>query len=97
MASASKIAQAATRNAKRAAGAPWAKEKPELLRTHPGWFVAYHEGRRVALEPSIEQLIGALDELLGRPRRPCEYHEIVARPAPRRGPSPRARRGWDAD
>lgn len=95
MASASKVAQAAPRKTRQVAGTAWAKEKAGLLRTHPGWFVAYREGRRVALEPSIEQLIGALDELFGRPRKPCEYYEVVGRLAPRRGPSPRAKRGWD--
>ena len=73
----------------------WASEKPELLQTHPGWFVAYQEGKRVALEPNLPRLVASLDARFGRPRRPCEYHEIVEQSLPRRGPSPRARRGWD--
>lgn len=28
----------------------WSMEKEELLRTYPGWFVAYQDGKRVALE-----------------------------------------------
>jgi len=67
----------------------WHEEKRELLRTHPGWFVAYQDGRRIALEPSLDRLIMALDKQLGTPRKPCEFHEIVQRPATRRGPSPR--------
>jgi len=67
----------------------WEREKPELLRSHPGWFVAYQDGERVALEPSVDELTSALDEHLGRPRRPCEFHHVVEAPAFRRGPSPR--------
>ena len=67
----------------------WNREKEELLKTHPGWFVAYQDGKRAALEPSLNQLVAALDEKLGTPRKPCEFHEIVERPAVQRGPSPR--------
>jgi len=67
----------------------WSKEKEELLKTHLGWFVAYQEGKRVALEPSLDRLVAALDKKLGKPRKPCEFHEIVERPAFQRGPSPR--------
>ena len=67
----------------------WLAEKEELLRTHRGWFVAYRDGERVALEPSLERLIDAIDEKLGSPRRPCEFHEILEKPPVRRGPSPR--------
>ena len=67
----------------------WSREKEELLKTHPGWFVAYQDGKRVALEPSLNQLVAALDEKLGTPRKPCEFHEITERPAVQRGPSPR--------
>ena len=67
----------------------WNREKKELLRSHPGWFAAYQDGERVALQPSLDRLVLALDEELGTPRKPCEFHEIVERPAARRGPSPR--------
>ena len=67
----------------------WNKEKERLLKTHRGWFVAYQNGKRVALEPSLDRLVAALDEKLGTPRKPCEFHEIVERPPVRRGPSPR--------
>ena len=67
----------------------WAREKPELLRTHPGWYVAYQEGTRVALEPSLGRLVAAINERLGVPHKPCEFHEIVEKPPERRGPSPR--------
>jgi hypothetical protein len=76
----------------RAVGSVWSKEKPGLLRSHRGWFVAYRGRRRVALEPTIERLLAALDEKLGTPRKPCELHRVVARPESRRGPSPRVRR-----
>lgn len=67
----------------------WEKEKKELLKTHKGWFVAYQEGTRVALEPSIEKLISSLEQKFGTPRKPCVYHEITEQPIVRRGPSPR--------
>lgn len=67
----------------------WSREKEELLKTHPGWFVAYQNGKRVALEPSLDRLVAALEEKLGKPRKPCEFHEIVELPPVRRGPSPR--------
>lgn len=67
----------------------WAREKERLLKTNRGWFVAYQEGKRVALEPSLDALIAALDKDLGTPRKPCEFHEIIERPPVRRGPSPR--------
>jgi len=69
----------------------WNREKGELLKTHHGWFVAYQDGKRVALEPSLDQLVFALEEKLGMPRRPCEFHEITELPMVRRGPSPRLR------
>ena len=67
----------------------WIREKGELLKIHPGWFVAYQNGKRIAFEPSLNRLVAALDEKLGTPRRPCEFHEIVERPSVERGPSPR--------
>lgn len=67
----------------------WNQEKERLLNIYPGWFVAYQDGKRVALEPSLDRLVAALDKKLGTPRTPCEFHEIVERPAIRRGPSPR--------
>ncbi len=69
----------------------WNREKKELLKAHNGWFVAYQDGKRVALEPSLDRLVFAMEEKLGMPRRPCEFHEIIERPAVRRGPSPRLR------
>ena len=68
---------------------PWNKEREELLKTHHGWFVAYQDGERVALEPSLDRFVAALEEKLGKPRKPCEFHAIVERPPVRRGPSPR--------
>jgi len=67
----------------------WSKEKEVLLRTHHSWFVAYQEGKRIALEPSLDRLVATLNEKLGVPRKPCEFHEIIEKPAFRRGPSPR--------
>lgn len=67
----------------------WTTEKPELLRTHPGWYVAYQEGTRIALERSLAELVAAINKKLGVPHKPCEFHEIVEKPAARRGPSPR--------
>ena len=69
----------------------WSKERGELLKAYPGWFVAYQNGKRVALEPSLDRLVAALDQKLRPPRQPCEFHEIVERPMVRRGPSPRLR------
>jgi len=69
----------------------WSQEKVLLLKTHPGWFVAYQAGRRVALEPTVDRLVAALDKKLGTPRNPCEFHEIIKEPAVGRGPSPRVR------
>lgn len=89
MASAIKVAQGAPRKTKKVAGAAWAKERAELLRTHHGWYVAYRDRKRVALEPTIEQLMGTLEAKLGSPRRPCELHLIVEKPPRWRGPSPR--------
>jgi len=78
---------------KRAAAkkATWSGEKPHLLRTNPGWFVAYLGGTRVALEPSLDRLVAELEKQLGTPRPPCEFHQIVERLPVRRGPSPRLR------
>jgi len=67
----------------------WNMEKDRLFKTHPGWFVAYQDGKRVALEPSLDQLVTALNEKLGAPRKPCEFHEIIEKSEFRRGPSPR--------
>ncbi|MCX7015444.1 MAG: helix-turn-helix transcriptional regulator [Candidatus Sumerlaeota bacterium] len=67
----------------------WDEEREQLVITNPGWFVAYQDGRRVALEPSLDRLVAALDETLGSPRRPCDFHEIVERAEVERGPSPR--------
>ncbi len=67
----------------------WTRDKPELLRTHPGWYVAYQKGTRIALEPSLDRLVAAMNEKLGVPHEPCEFHEIVDIKAERRGPSPR--------
>jgi hypothetical protein len=75
-----------------AAGDAWSREKPRLLRSHRGWFVAYRGGRRVALEPTVERLLAALDDRLGTPRKPCEFHQIVEEPPSRRRQSPRVRR-----
>jgi len=75
--------------ARPAAGNGWAREKPCLLRSHRGWFVAYQGARRVALEPTVERLLDALDHHLGTPRKPCEFHQVVEQPLSRRGPSPR--------
>jgi hypothetical protein len=72
-------------------GNGWAKEKPRLLRSHWGWFVAYQGARRVALEPTIERLLAALDDRLGTPRKPCQFHQVLDQPRTRRGPSPRVR------
>jgi hypothetical protein len=69
----------------------WASDKPRLLRSHKGWFVAYQGARRVALEPTIERLLAALDDRLGTPRKPCEFHQVLVQPPTRRGPSPRVR------
>jgi len=73
----------------------WAREKPELLRTHRGWFVAYQDGKRVALEPLLDRLVAALEKRLGTPRKACELHEIVESPSPPRGPSPRLKPAKD--
>ena len=69
--------------------ATWSREKEQLLKTHPGWFVAYQDGKRIALEPSLDRLVAALEEKLGVPRKPCEFHEIIEQPTTKRGPSPR--------
>lgn len=69
--------------------AKWSGEKEQLLNTHRGWFVAYQDGERVALEPSLDRLVAAMDEKLGSPRKPCEFHEIIEQPLVERGPSPR--------
>jgi hypothetical protein len=62
----------------------------ELLKTHHGWYVAYSGGQRIALEPSLAQLVAAIKEKLGPPPRPaCEFHEVVEQPSTGRGPSPR--------
>ena len=71
-----------------APGNGWATEKARLLRSHRGWFVAYQGPRRVALEPTIERLLAALDDRLGTPRKPCEFHQVTNQPQTRRGPSP---------
>ena len=89
MGSMAKLAERTNGKTKPALKNGWERDKARLLRTHPGWFVAYHKGRRVALEPSAARLVGALARKLGVPRKPCEFHEVVERPAPRRGPSPR--------
>lgn len=70
---------------------PWREEKHDLLRSNPGWYVAYQAGKRVALEPTQESLVAALERKLGKPRKPCEFHRIVECAAPRRGPSPRTK------
>lgn len=67
----------------------WAKERAALVRSNPGWFVAYHEGERVALEPSLDRLIATLNAELGVPRKPCEIHEVTEHPRQWRGPGPR--------
>jgi len=67
----------------------WLQEKPALLKSHPGWFVAYQDGKRVALEPDCDKLVKALDDALGENRRPVEFHEIIEEPIVHRGPSPR--------
>lgn len=67
----------------------WEREKPELLKTHRDWYVAYCNGKRVALAPSLQRL----EEDLGGPREPCEFHQIIESIPKRRGPSPRTYRG----
>lgn len=67
----------------------WLKEKKSLLKTHPGWFVAYQDGVRVALEPGLDRLVKAVDEALGEHRRPVQFREIIDKPVIHRGPSPR--------
>jgi len=68
----------------------WASEKSRLLQTHPGWYVAYSRGKRVALEPTLDKLARAIKKALGPPQRPaCEFHEMVENPGRGRGPSPR--------
>ncbi|MFH1670629.1 MAG: hypothetical protein ABIA92_03505 [Patescibacteria group bacterium] len=67
----------------------WIQEKPLLLRTHRGWYVAYHGGERIALEPTQAKLQATINRKLGVPHTPCDFHEIVEKPAARRGPSPR--------
>lgn len=67
----------------------WAEEKEQLLKTHSGWFVAYQDGKRVALEPDVDKLVAAVDKALGEHRRPVRIHEIIEQPVIHRGPSPR--------
>jgi len=67
----------------------WKEEKEGLLRTHPGWLVAYQDGNRVALEPSADALVATLDKALGENRQSCTFYEIVEQPEIGRGPSPR--------
>lgn len=71
----------------------WLNEKPELLKTHEGWFVAYQDGTRVALEPDCDKLTKAVDEALGAHRRPVTFHEIIDQPVIQGGPSPRMGEG----
>lgn len=71
----------------------WLKEKAELLKTHAGWFVAYQDGERVALEPDCDRLVNAIGAKLGEGRRPVDFHEIVEKPVVHRGPSPRYMKG----
>ena len=66
----------------------WQDEKAGLLQTHKGWFVAYQNDKRVALESSLDKLLAAMEAKLGKQRKPCEIHEIVEQ-SRRRGPSPR--------
>lgn len=66
----------------------WLKEKPDLLNTHTGWFVAYQDGVRVALESDCDGLEKALDAALGKYRRPITFHEIVESPEIHRTLSP---------
>ena len=73
----------------RTAESVWTQEKPRLLKSHRGWLVAYKGRRQVALEPTLDRLLAALDEKLGAPRKPCQVHHIVEAPLRRRGPSPR--------
>jgi hypothetical protein len=75
----------------------WTKEKAALVRSNPGWFVAYHEGRRVALEPSLDRLIAVLNAKLGVPRKPCEILEVTEQPRQWRGPGPRLMPGQARD
>jgi hypothetical protein len=85
------VAVARRPRAEPAPGNGWARERARLLRSHRGWFVAYQGTRRLALEPTLEQLLAALEERGGTPRRPCEFHHVLAQPLTRRGPSPRVR------
>lgn len=71
----------------------WLREKSDLLKTHAGWFVAYQDGVRVALEPDCDKLIKAVDVALGDHRLPVTFREIIDQPVIQRGPSPRMGEG----
>lgn len=71
----------------------WLNEKPELLKTHAGWFVAYQDGTRVALEPDCDKLIKAVDAALGDHIRLLTFCEIIDHPVIQRGPSLRMGEG----
>jgi hypothetical protein len=68
---------------------PWTYEKPELLKTHPSWYVAYQDGKRVALSPTLNELMAGINKKFGVPHKPCELHEIVDKPALHTRQSPR--------
>lgn len=53
----------------------WIKEKTELLKTHPGWFVAYQDGKRIALAPDYDSLLTAFDVVFDGNLGPVEFHE----------------------
>jgi hypothetical protein len=67
----------------------WTHEKPELLKTNPGWYVAYQDGKRIALAQSLTMLMTEIKEKLGVSHKPCEFHEIVAKPVQQYRQSPR--------
>jgi len=72
----------------------WKQDRPSLLKTHYGWFAAYQDGKRVALEPDCDMLVKAVDKKLGSNRRPVTLHEIIETPIKHRGPSPRYFNGY---
>lgn len=57
----------------------WQDEKEELEKTYDGWFVAYQDGERIALEPDCDKLVFAMDAKSGSPRNSCEFYEIGVR------------------
>lgn len=56
----------------------WDEEKQELMMNHQESFIAYRDGKRIALEFSIDQLVAALGEKTGKPHKSCEFHKIMS-------------------